>query len=213
MLFRSASGSFDLVLMDVQMPEMDGLEATAVIRADEAETGRHMPIIAMTAHAMKGDRERFLAAGMDGYVAKPVRPLELYEVVEGTESSSAPVESALGRDATDMPYHWGVALERVGGKEEMLWDLVEMFFEECPKLMRQIGEHIDGGNGKELRRAAHTLKGSAHVFAADGVADAAARLEEIGNGGEFAAAGEAMEVLQAEVERLVPALRALVVGA
>ncbi|MBT4977844.1 MAG: response regulator [Gemmatimonadetes bacterium] len=208
-----ASGSFDLVLMDVQMPEMDGLEATAVIRADEAETGRHMPIIAMTAHAMKGDRERFLAAGMDGYVAKPVRPLELYEVVEGTESSSAPVESALGRDATDMPYHWGVALERVGGKEEMLWDLVEMFFEECPKLMRQIGEHIDGGNGKELRRAAHTLKGSAHVFAADGVADAAARLEEIGNGGEFAAAGEAMEVLQAEVERLVPALRALVVGA
>ncbi|MBT7587637.1 MAG: response regulator [Gemmatimonadetes bacterium] len=208
-----ASGSFDLVLMDVQMPEMDGLEATAVIRADEAETGRHMPIIAMTAHAMKGDRERFLAAGMDGYVAKPVRPLELYEVVEGTESSSAPVESALRRDATDMPYHWGVALERVGGKEEMLWDLVEMFFEECPKLMRQIGEHIDGGNGKELRRAAHTLKGSAHVFAADGVADAAARLEEIGNGGEFAAAGEAMEVLQAEVERLVPALRALVVGA
>ena len=79
----SAEPPFDVVLMDVQMPEMDGLEATAAIRRAEAQTSGHIPIIAMTAHAMKGDRDRFLAAGMDGYVAKPVRPHELYAAVEG----------------------------------------------------------------------------------------------------------------------------------
>jgi two-component system, sensor histidine kinase and response regulator len=77
-----AHEAFDLVLMDVQMPEMDGLEATAAIRTQELSTGRHQPIIAMTAHAMKGDRELCLTAGMDGYVAKPIQPRELYEVIE-----------------------------------------------------------------------------------------------------------------------------------
>jgi CheY-like chemotaxis protein len=77
-----ARESFDVILMDVQMPEMDGLEATAAIRADEARTRRHLPIIAMTAHAMKGDRERCLAAGMDAYVAKPIQPKELYEAID-----------------------------------------------------------------------------------------------------------------------------------
>ena len=207
-----ATGSFDLVLMDVQMPDMDGLEATAAIRAREVETGTHMPIIAMTAHAMKGDRERFLAAGMDGYVAKPVRPAELYEAVEGVASDSAETESVSERDGTDLPYHWETALERVGGREEMLRDLAEMFFEECPKLMRQIREHIDGGNGAELRRVSHTLKGSAHIFGADEVVTAAAVMEEIGHGEKLAEAGSALESLEAAVERLMPALRQQVVG-
>ena len=84
-----AAQSFDVVLMDVQMPEMDGLEATAAIRQAEAPTGGHIPIVAMTAHAMKGDRDRFLAAGMDGYVAKPVRPHELYAAVGGVSISTS----------------------------------------------------------------------------------------------------------------------------
>ena len=202
-----ASGSFDLVLMDVQMPDMDGLEATAAIRARELETGAHMPIIAMTAHAMKGDRERFLAAGMDGYVAKPVRPLELYEAVEGTTSGSDRIESEPEQVVTDSPFHWEMALERVGGREEMLRDLAEMFFTECPKLMQQIREHIDGEDSAGLRRAAHTLKGSAHIFGADGVAVAAGKLEEIAQGRGIVGAEEVLGGLAAEVERLVPALR------
>ena len=202
-----AAQSFDVVLMDVQMPEMDGLEATAAIRRAEAQTGGHVPIVAMTAHAMKGDRDRFLAAGMDGYVAKPVRPHELYAAVEG-------LHSALGREtaSADVSFEWDAALERVGGDEAMLRELAEMFFTECPKLMQQIREHIASADGPELRRAAHTLKGSAHVFGAAAAAEAAHRLEEIGREEAFADAEEALALLEDEVTRLLPALRTRIYG-
>lgn len=212
-VMRATGETFDLVLMDVQMPEMDGLEATAAIRAREEESGDHLPIIAMTAHAMKGDRERFLAAGMDGYVAKPVRPRELYEVVEGVAAMAERDEAAPPSPNTSgLPYHWETALERVGGKEDMLRDLAEMFFEECPRLIQQIREHIASENGAELRRVAHTLKGSAHVFGAEGAAAAAFRLEEMGQAGVFAGAVEALALLEVQVGRLVPALREKLAG-
>ena len=198
-----AAQPFDVVLMDVQMPEMDGLEATTAIRRAEAQTGGHVPIVAMTAHAMKGDRDRFLAVGMDGYVAKPVRPHELYAAVEGGGPN---VEAELPTPA-DLPFEWDAALESVGGDEAMLRDLAEMFFTECPKLMQQIREHIAGADGPELRRAAHTLKGSAHVFGAAAAAEAAHRLEEVGREEAFADAEEALALLEDEVARLLPALR------
>ena len=198
-----AAQPFDVVLMDVQMPEMDGLEATAAIRRAEAQTGEHVPIVAMTAHAMKGDRDRFLAAGMDGYVAKPVRPHELYAAVEG---GGPDAEAGLLAPA-DVSFAWDAALERVGGDEAMLRDLAEMFFAECPKLIQQIHEHIADADGPELRRAAHTLKGSAHVFGAEAAAEAAHRLEEIGREEAFADAEEALALLEDEVARLLPALR------
>ena len=204
----SAEPPFDVVLMDVQMPEMDGLEATAAIRRAETQTGGHVPIIAMTAHAMKGDRDRFLAAGMDGYVAKPVRPHELYSAVEG---GSPDAEAGLLAPA-DLPFEWDAALESVGGDEAMLRDLAEMFFAECPKLMQQIREHIASEDGPELRRAAHTLKGSAHVFGAAAAAEAAHRLEEIGREEAFVDAEEALELLEDEVARLLPALRTKIHG-
>ena len=197
-----AAQPFDVVLMDVQMPDMDGIEATAAIRQAETPTGGHIPIVAMTAHAMKGDRDRFLAAGMDGYVAKPVRPHELYAAVEG-------LHRALRREfaPADVFFEWDAALERVGGDEAMLRDLAEMFFAECPKLMQQIRGHIAGADGPELRRAAHTLRGSAQVFGAEATAEAAHRLEEIGREEAFADAGEALALLEDEVARLLPALR------
>ncbi len=199
---RVAEQPFDVVLMDVQMPDMDGIEATAAIRQAEAQTGGYVPIIAMTAHAMKGDRECFLAAGMDGYVAKPVRPHELYAAVEGLHSA---LRSEIA--SADVFFEWDAALERVGGDEDMLRELAEMFFAECPKLMQQIREHIAGADGPELRRAAHTLKGSAHVFGAAAAAEAAHRLEEIGREEAFADAEEALALLEDEVARLLPALR------
>ena len=203
-----ATQPFDVVLMDVQMPDMDGLEATAAIRRAEAQTGGHVPIVAMTAHAMKGDRDRFLAAGMDGYVAKPVRPHELYAAVEGGGPN---VEAELPAPA-DAPFKWDAALENVGGDEAMLRDLAEMFFAECPKLMVQIREHIASADGPELRRAAHTLKGSAHVFGAVEAAAAAHRLEEIGREEAFADAEEAVALLEDEAARLLPALREWIVA-
>ncbi len=199
-----AAQPFDAVLMDVQMPEMDGLEATAAIRRAEAQTGGHVPIIAMTAHAMKGDRDRFLAAGMDGYVAKPVRPHELYAAVEGAEAELPA--------SADLPFAWDLALERVGGDEGLLRELAEMFFAECPKLMQQIRDHLAAANGPELRRAAHTLKGSAGVFGAEQVAAAAHRLEEIGREAAFADAEDALALLEDAVARLLPALRERVAG-
>ena len=205
---RVAEQPFDVVLMDVQMPEMDGIEATAAIRRAEAQTGGHIPIVAMTAHAMKGDRDRFLAAGMDGYVAKPVRPHELYAAVEGGDPNA---EAELPAPV-DVPFEWDAALESVGGDEAMLRELAEMFFTECPKLMEQIREHIAGADGPELRRAAHTLKGSAHVFGAEEVAGAAHRLEEIGREEAFADAEEALALLEDEVTRLLPALRTKIYG-
>ena len=214
---KVAAESFDLVLMDVQMPEMDGIEATLAIRAAEAVGERHMPIIAMTAHAMKGDRERFLASGMDGYVAKPVRPVKLYEAVEGVApTSNSSVESspivASQRETDDLPFRWETALERVDGREQMLRELVDVFFAECPKLIQQIRENIDIENGAELRRVAHMLKGSADTFGADGVSQAAYRLEQIGRAGEFVGAEAVLGVLEGEVERLVPALKEKVAG-
>ncbi len=203
-----AAQPFDVVLMDVQMPDMDGLEATAAIRRAEAQTGEHVPIVAMTAHAMKGDRDRFLAAGMDGYVAKPVRPHELYAAVEG----GGPDAEAGLLAPEDVSFEWDAALERVGGDEAMLRDLAEMFFAECPKLIQQIHEHIASEDGPELRRAAHTLKGSAHVFGAAAVAEAAHRLEEIGREEAFADAEEALALLEDEVARLLPALRTVIYG-
>ena len=200
---RVAEQPFDVVLMDVQMPEMDGIEATAAIRRAEAQTGGHVPIIAMTAHAMKGDRDRFLAAGMDGYVAKPVRPHELYAAVEGGGPNA---EAGLSAPA-DVPFEWDAALENVGGDEAMLRELAEMFFAECPKLMEQIREHIASADGPQLRRAAHTLKGSAHVFGAEEVAEAAHRLEEIGREEAFVDAEGALALLEDEVVLLLPALR------
>jgi two-component system, sensor histidine kinase and response regulator len=209
---------FDLVLMDVQMPEMDGLQATAAIREKEKALGGHIPIIAMTAHAMKGDRERCLAAGMDEYVPKPIRADELYETLErmapaesrvrAEPAPPAPPPAPEEETAMDQaPFDWEVARERIGGSDDVLRDLAELFVTECPKMMEQIRTAIDDGADADLRRAAHTLKGSAAVFVAEPTVAAALRLEEMGESGERAGVEEAWQTLEAEVDRLMPALR------
>jgi two-component system sensor histidine kinase/response regulator len=180
---------FDLVVMDVQMPEMDGLEATAAIRAREQETGGHIPIVAMTAHAMKGDRQRCLDAGMDGYVAKPVRARELYEMIESfagetAADTDAETVAAAAESVADVPpggeLDWSAAMAAVGDDRELLREVVAALVEECPRLIDEIRLAIDQGDAATLRRAAHTLKGSLRLFGATSPGEYAFQLEMMG---------------------------------
>eukprot|EP00913_Durusdinium_trenchii_P035271 g33001.t1 len=132
---------FDLILMDLQMPEWDGFEATRHIREQEGNTGRHIPIIAMTAHAMAGDRERCLESGMDGYVAKPVRQRDLHDQLARffklAEPQAAP-EPANDREGESEQIDWAVALKTVAGDQELLRDVVEECLQELPDLLTQL---------------------------------------------------------------------------
>jgi signal transduction histidine kinase/DNA-binding response OmpR family regulator len=152
---------FDLVFMDVQMPDMDGLEATAHIRAREKETGRRLPVVAMTARAMAGDRERCLAAGMDGYVMKPIRDEDLRQAIR---SITPPAPPAFDPTA---------ALERVGGDKDVLASLVQLFRTDSARLLPEIRAAVEEGDATRLNRAAHTLKGMVGFFGAAGATEAA----------------------------------------
>ena len=126
--------TFDVVLMDIQMPHMDGLATTQAIRACEQDTTTHVPIVAMTANAMQGDRERCLAAGMDGYVTKPLRPTELFEVITRLTASAAyppetPAAPEEEQDILDRKTLW----ERVAGDADLLREIVELFLADCPE--------------------------------------------------------------------------------
>ena len=152
-----------MVLMDVQMPEMDGFEATAAIRDRERATGRHTPIIAMTAHAMKGDREECLAGGMDGYVAKPLRPQELYDLIDRWTVPdiipAPPVATVPTDDPADTPvFDKDAVLELVGGDEDLLQEVVALFLDKSVGLMAEIHEAIASGDAPHLNDAAHSLK-------------------------------------------------------
>ncbi len=199
-------GGFDVVLMDVQMPILDGLEATARIRQREEGSGLHIPIIAMTAHAMKGDRERCLAAGMDGYIAKPIRAKELYATVEGMVAEAHGLSPQGPEIADGESLDRDHVLESTGGSAETLNELVELFAVECPKLMQRIRDAIAGHSPSELQRAAHTLKSSIQIFGAQRPAEAALRLETMGEKGDLADAQQAWSALAGEIERLMSML-------
>ncbi len=200
------SEAFDLVLMDVQMPEMDGFEATAAIRA--REQGTHMPIIAMTAHAMKGDRERCLAVGMDAYVSKPLLAPQLFEVIE----TIIPAPAVAERDTpghTAPIFDRDLTLARVEGDRKLLQEIVGLFCEEAPRLLAEIQSSILHRDAKALAHVAHTLKGTVGHFGAQAAFEAALRLEVMGRGGDLTQAEAVYAELANEVTRLEGALLAL----
>jgi signal transduction histidine kinase/DNA-binding response OmpR family regulator len=204
---------FDVVLMDVQMPELDGFEATAAIRAAEADSDRHLPIVAVTAHAMKGDRERCLEAGMDEYLAKPLRAAQLYAVIDAV-TAGRPVPDLPAPDADDLPPAGAdapmdpqEALNATGGSEETLVDLAQLMLQEGPRLLQAMHDAVEAGDAAELRRTAHTLKGSARLFAAHAAAEAALEVEQVGRDDRLADAAAPLERLQVEVDRLSHHLR------
>lgn len=203
---------FDLVLMDVQMPEMDGYDATASIRAGEMGTGAHIPIIAMTAHAMKGDRERCIEAGMDGYVTKPVKASELYEAILELVRGSAPVTgpapapepSSVGEDEQEaLPADLAALMETVGGDEELVAELAGLFVEDAPSQVEDIRGAILRRDARALNEAAHKLKGSVANFGATAAQEIAYALEIMGREGQLATASAAFERLEREMGRLV----------
>jgi two-component system sensor histidine kinase/response regulator len=202
--------SFDLILMDVQMPEMDGFTATASVREKEKITGEHIPIIAMTAHAMKGDREKCLEAGMDDYIAKPIRTEELYRLIESFNFNTGIVKvDSMQHAESDIINHIinkDEVMERIGGDMELLSEMVEIFLDDNPDLMKKMQDAILKGDAITLERAAHTLKGSVGNFSAVKAYDAALKLEKMSRDNDITNAEKAFALLENEIQQLKTAL-------
>jgi PAS domain S-box-containing protein len=203
------AGCFDVILMDVQMPEMDGFEATAAIRDHESRTGGHIPIIALTAHAMKGDRERCLDTGMDGYVSKPIRAEELLQAIDELVPAARLAPRRSDDNMIDRVLDRAAVLSQFGGDLELLQKVVALFLEDGRALMCGIRDSIAGRDSYALEQAAHKLKGSVANFHASDAVDAALRLEVIGHARDFAGATLALTILEREMQELEPALIAL----
>ena len=208
--------AFGAVFMDVQMPEMDGLAATRKIREAERETGRHQWIVAMTAHAMKGDREDCLAAGMDDYVSKPIDPKELTRALWAAAGAAGPSVAAEGpgtggggQTPQGELFDLAGALARLDGDRELLGELAGMFLGSAPETVAAMKQALADGEAEALHTQAHGLKGSVGNFSARLAQDAARRVEEAARSGDLAEAGEALVDLAVEVDRLCQALSPL----
>jgi signal transduction histidine kinase/DNA-binding response OmpR family regulator/HPt (histidine-containing phosphotransfer) domain-containing protein len=227
---------FDLVLMDLQMPEMDGLEATAAIRQIEQQKGGHIPIIAMTAHAMKGDRERCLEAGMDDYLAKPVDAKALLDVLQrwSPATNQDRVEHTEHVDTTNYEFMANqIAISdesmellppathifdieglraRVEGDAELFDEMIELYLSSSPLLLTEIESAVACRDGEKINRAAHTLKGVLKNMCAAACASAALELELIGKTGNLERAPQSLGCLKQEYQRLQSVLTCVATG-
>lgn len=221
----SAQESFDVILMDVQMPEMSGLEATAAIREREAGMLSRIPIVALTAHAMKGDQERCLASGMDGYVAKPIRAEDLrgalarYQVIDAVapalppsdllsaalelQAELQPVESP--SDVLDVSGTW----ERFEGDAEFLHEILGIFLQDSPQHIGEIRQGVASGDAAQIKRAAHTLAGAIGNFEAPRALAAARAIDAMARTGDLSHAAELLAELERTWNGMCVALREL----
>lgn len=194
-----AEEQFDVVLMDVQMPIMDGFAATAAIREFERKTGASTPIVAMTAHALKGDRERCLAAGMDAYLSKPIRSKQLAAVLDsiGQETlGTIAMEDSAGSPQPDAPLiDWTSAFEAVDGDRQLLKSVIEVFLEESAELLQRIQRAVLMRDPVKLRDSGHSMKGAMLGVGAYATSEIAQELEMRG-------AGAAMDSLDQLLKRL-----------
>jgi PAS domain S-box-containing protein len=220
--------TFDAVLMDVQMPEMDGFQATKAIRTEEERTNRHVPIIAMTAHAMTGDRARCIAAGMDDYISKPLRADRLFPIVESwapagsiknNEKRAAPAADVVQRAEQKKqqqpavpPFDLQAALARMDGDNALFNDVVTLFLRELPDFIAKIGTAIDDHDHDLLERTAHTLKGSARSIDAEPCAATALALEAAAREGDWESARDLYTTLTLQANQLTSALVSATLG-
>jgi CheY-like chemotaxis protein/HPt (histidine-containing phosphotransfer) domain-containing protein len=203
--FKAARHRFDVALLDVQMPEMSGLEAAEAIRDREGATGRRLPIVALTAHAMQGDRERCLDAGMDGYLSKPIDVDELVETVErfGAEKSGA---ARASRETTSTAraavFDEQAALAHTGGDRRLLAEVIALFRSDAPSYIRRLEAAVKRRDGAAVRMAAHGLKGALATIGSARGRELAAELEAIGTARRFAEAAPKLVRLGDHLELL-----------
>lgn len=208
-----ARETFDIVLMDVQMPGCDGFTATRAIREREQRTGSHVPIVALTAHALRGDREKCLAAGMDAYLAKPIHARELVALVERmthvSPDGEAPIEEPSATPATPPSgFDFSAALDRMDGEMDLLREHMNYMLNDAPQLVLNMREAVHNNDGRQLEIAAHRLKGLVGSYNYDEARELAAALEIQGKQSQFEGAEaklDRLEVLMREFSQAVEA--------
>ncbi len=198
---------YDLVLMDIEMPEMDGMEAAKTVRNSDSEN-RNVPIIAMTAHAMKGSRERFIAAGMNGYISKPVDPGKLYAAIRNQfqpadENNDKTVSLSSDRDDRLAVFDRADFLERLGGDEALLKHFMELIPQQVSRNIEKLKNSIQENHAGNIRFHAHALKGMAANISAARLSDAADEIGTAGEHGDTDAAARLMKKLEQEYKRLL----------
>jgi len=194
--------TFDLILMDIQMPEMSGFEATETIRRQERGSGRHLPIIALTAHAMDGDRERCLESGMDGYISKPARGAELSRAI-GSLLAATPGGSEAakrGDEETQLkPFDRTTLLRRLEGDTELLDEVLQIFLSDCPTMLEKIRRAAARRDAKALLFPAHALKGAAANVCASRIHAVALKLELMAKEDRLVDVESHVSALEAEI--------------
>jgi PAS domain S-box-containing protein len=202
-------GHYDLILMDVQMPEMDGLEATAVIRGMEEAGGAHTPILAMTAHTMPGDRERCMVAGMDGFISKPIRTKEFLEAVEGVAGNLRSGSFAENISPENQIIDTAAVVSRFNGDKELLREAADIFAQSIPRLLLQLRSALECGDADQVERTAHSIKGSVGNFGGVAAMEAALKLELLGRQRDLTGVADALNLLEKEIDLLIPAIAQL----
>ncbi|MCD6325997.1 PAS domain S-box protein, partial [bacterium] len=198
---------YDIVLMDCQMPEMDGYEATAAIRKLERKAGAHIPIIAMTANAMQGDRQKCLDAGMDDYVSKPVSSQSIAEAVErwlaSDEAAAVKQKRPKNKAPEETPaFDHTELLERLGGDEAIVREIMKIFLQDMPLQIKKLETALENGDASLAERQAHTIKGASANVGASALRDTAFEMEKLCKKGDLGSASEIFKMIIDEFEQL-----------